>query len=199
MVRAYHAIFTAYGFWLPNDPRGSWSDFVRSWELLKHGRATKTSERRSLAGNPHDVAKRKSAKSSLRYPAVVFDGTQAMQCIQGFAAAIDRSGYTLHACSILPDHVHVVVRRHWQRIEQIVGQLKGEATKRLVQAGLHPLSEFVDANSSPLPSPRARKCWKVFLNSDGQIRRAIRYVEQNPVKDRKRPQRWSFVVPFESG
>jgi len=39
MIRAYHAIFTAYGFWLPNDPRGSWSDFVGSWELFRFGPA----------------------------------------------------------------------------------------------------------------------------------------------------------------
>ncbi len=32
MVYAYHTIFAAYGIWLPNDPGGSWSDFVRSCE-----------------------------------------------------------------------------------------------------------------------------------------------------------------------
>ena len=32
-VLAYHLILTNYGFWLPNDPRGSWSEFVRAWEL----------------------------------------------------------------------------------------------------------------------------------------------------------------------
>ena len=46
-VLAAHVIFTAYGFWLPNDPRGSWSDFVASWELLKFGRATKVTTRAS--------------------------------------------------------------------------------------------------------------------------------------------------------
>jgi len=30
MVLGTHLILTAYGFWLPNDPRGSWSDFVGS-------------------------------------------------------------------------------------------------------------------------------------------------------------------------
>ncbi|MEX0703139.1 MAG: hypothetical protein WD069_13675 [Planctomycetales bacterium] len=49
MFHAYHVIFGAYGFWLPNDPRGSWSDFVGSWELLQFGRATKVTTRRSLA------------------------------------------------------------------------------------------------------------------------------------------------------
>ena len=54
MVRWYHLIMTAYGFWLPNDPRGSWSEFVASWELYKFGAATKTNEKRSLARDPHD-------------------------------------------------------------------------------------------------------------------------------------------------
>jgi hypothetical protein len=58
MVLAYHLIITAYGFWLPTDPRGSWSYFVRQWEFLLHGPATKTTLRRSLARDPHDRQKR---------------------------------------------------------------------------------------------------------------------------------------------
>lgn len=30
MVIAYHLIWTAYGFWLPNDPRGSMSRAIRN-------------------------------------------------------------------------------------------------------------------------------------------------------------------------
>lgn len=37
MIHAYHFILSAYGFWLPNDPRGSWSDFVGAWELFRYG------------------------------------------------------------------------------------------------------------------------------------------------------------------
>ncbi len=48
MIHAYHAIFGAYGFWLPNDPRGSWSDFVGAWELLRFGKSTRSFERRIL-------------------------------------------------------------------------------------------------------------------------------------------------------
>ena len=40
MVHGYHVILPMYGFWLPNDPRGSWSDFVRKWELVRFGRAS---------------------------------------------------------------------------------------------------------------------------------------------------------------
>ncbi|MGB2821508.1 MAG: hypothetical protein WBF17_11040 [Phycisphaerae bacterium] len=58
MILAYHAIISAYGFWLPNDPRGSWSDFVRRWELLSFGKATKVDVRHSVARAEHDVAER---------------------------------------------------------------------------------------------------------------------------------------------
>ena len=62
MVRWYHLIVTGYGFWLPNDPRGSWTDFVGSWEIYKFGTGTKTTETRSLAHDPHDVELRLAAK-----------------------------------------------------------------------------------------------------------------------------------------
>jgi hypothetical protein len=54
MILAFHSIFTAYGFWLPNEPRGSWSDFVGSWELRRFGPATKVTTRRSIAEKPYD-------------------------------------------------------------------------------------------------------------------------------------------------
>jgi hypothetical protein len=36
----------------------------------------------------------------------------------------------------------------------------------------------------------------VFLDSDEDIRRAIRYVEENPVKEGKPRQLWSFVTAY---
>ena len=69
MVRWYHLIMTAYGFWLPNDPRGSWSDFVGSWDLYRYRPATKVNDYRSYAHDPHDRAKRLAARSGWPYPA----------------------------------------------------------------------------------------------------------------------------------
>src|SRR5205085_8872776 len=63
MVLGYHVVFTAYGFWLPNDPRGSWSDFVGAWELfVVGGKATTTTERRALHRDSDDRAKRPETK-----------------------------------------------------------------------------------------------------------------------------------------
>jgi len=195
MIRAYHAIFTAYGFWLPNDPRGSWSDFVRSWELLGFGEATKVSTRQSLAANPHDHQHRQAAKEALTYPCVRFTGLQALSIANGFRRAMDESGYVLHACSILPEHVHVVVAKHSRTIERIVGHLKTRATQQLAQDERHPLAGCRTADGT-CPSPWARRCWRVYLNDARHVLHAIEYVEKNPVREGKPPQKWSFVVPY---
>ncbi len=187
MIRAYHVIFTAYGFWLPNDPRGSWSDFVRSWELYGHGSATKTDARRSVAGVSHDRARRLAAKSDMRHESVRFTGEMARCIGSAFAEVSTRLGYRIHACSIMPDHVHLVVDRHRYRVEQVVRCLKQAATSRLRDEG------FTIEPSSPW----ARRLWKVYLNDTTDIRRAMRYVEQNPVKSGLPPQRWSCVTPFD--
>jgi REP element-mobilizing transposase RayT len=196
MVLATHLIFTTYGFWLPNDPRGSWSDVVRVWELLRFGPATKVKTRRSLAGDPHDYALRIAAKGALRYPPVVFTGRQALAVAHGFQHAIARSGFRLLACSILPEHVHVVVARHHIMHRQIMNQMKGEASKALAIEGVHPFQDVV-LPSGIRHTPWTEKGWGVFLDTPADVRRAIRYVEENPVKEGCPAQRWSFVVPYE--
>src|SRR5579864_3071797 len=102
MVLGHHLIISAYGFWLPNDPRGSWSDFVRAWELAKFGEATKVETRQSVAAAPHNRMLRQAAKESLKYPPVIFTGVQAQSIGAGFANYLNRSQVVVWACSILP-------------------------------------------------------------------------------------------------
>ena len=49
---------------------------------------------------------------------------------QGFAEISAIAGYVVYACSILPEHIHMVIRRHDYVIEQVVARLKGKATER---------------------------------------------------------------------
>ncbi|MEX0774120.1 MAG: hypothetical protein WD042_00255 [Phycisphaeraceae bacterium] len=193
MVLAYHLIFSAYGFWLPNDPRGSWSDWVRSWELFRYGPATKTTSRRSVAGRSHDRALRKAAKSALKYPPVQFTGTQARAIARGFAKAGEEGGYQIYACAILRDHVHVVVARHERKAEGIRDHLKSRATFMLNKEGINPMPDVPQR-----PSPWAHKGWQVFLDSQEDIARAIEYVRNNPMKERLPPQLWWFLTPWQS-
>jgi REP element-mobilizing transposase RayT len=188
---AFHAVFTAYGFWLPNDPRGSWSDWVGAWELFRRGgKATKVDARQSVAGARHNQSQRLAVKQSLQRPPVQFSGAQALAISRGFATAIQKSGHRLLACAILPDHVHMVVRASTIDPRRIVGHLKREAALRLLAENLHP---FARDNGGKLPSCWAENAWCVYLDEERDVRRAIRYVELNPEKEGKRRQRWSFV------
>ena len=197
MVVAYHVIFTAYGFWLPNDPRGSWSDFVAAWDLvLAAGKATKTDDRHSVAHTPHDRNKRLAAKNALKYPPVQFTGQQALAIAHGFIQAVCEAEYVIYACSILPRHLHLVVARETGRdVEKIVGHLKAKASSRLRVEGVHPFAEYATENGA-VPTVWAQGCWKVFLNTPEDVARAVRYVEENAEKEGKPMQRWSFVRPF---
>ena len=195
MVLAHHLILTAYGFWFPNDERGSWSDFIRRWELLRFGPATKTDVRQSVAGKPFSRSRREAATRELTYQPVNFTGEQALLIARAFADGVRRSEYVVYACAILPDHVHLVIRRHAYRIEQVANRFKGSATRFLTEARLHPMLDQV-APGGALPSPWGVGLWKVFLDSPEDIRRAIDYVEKNPLKAGKKKQKWSFVVPY---
>ncbi len=196
MVRAYHLILTRYGFWLPNDPRGSWSDFVRSFDLYRAaGKATRVYTKQSVANRAHDHAARRRAKRALKREPVVFTGRQARAVTQGFADYAGKTALPVYACAVMPDHAHFVVGRRGKPIETIAEQLKARATLFLNLAGLHPFAGEVMANGRP-PTPWSRKSWSVFLSSDASIQRAIDYVEQNPVKAGYKPQWYSWVSEF---
>lgn len=113
IVLASHVITSCYGFWLLNEKRGSWSEFVRSWERFKKfGPATTVDTHRSVARRPYDKGRRRAARASLMYPAVRLTGVQARAIARGFAAQCCRSRYFVFACAILRNHAHLVVGRH---------------------------------------------------------------------------------------
>lgn len=195
MVLAYHVIFTAYGFWLPNDPRGSWSDTIRAWELLRFGPATKTTARTSVAHTSHNQATRQAAKSALKYDPVYFNNVQIKAIASGFVSAITRSKFILHACSILPDHVHLVLARPRYEVEKARNQLKGQASKALLNRKLHPFANIIQRNDQT-HSPWADEGWDVYLNTPADIHRAIKYVQNNPLKENRPAQPWPFLTPY---
>ena len=194
-VLAAHIILTVYGFWLPNDPRGSWSAFVAAWELLRFGKATKVDTRQSVAYVRHDRNQRLQAKQALKYPPILLTGIQARAVARGFARALEEGAYPVHACSILEDHVHLVVGAHARMYEQIVSHLRSRATSELRAERLHPFGEY-EYRDGRVPSFWAEGFWKVYCSDSAHISNAITYVEGNPIREGKRPQTWSFVTPY---
>jgi len=87
MVIAYHAIFTTYGTWLPNDPRGSYSVQIYNQELralgdIRYGRQDPQPSKAAL--RRFHVA----AAPSLKRPPYFIDDTTRPVVAGGFAKVV---------------------------------------------------------------------------------------------------------------
>ncbi len=130
MIIAYHAIFTTYGAWLPNDPRGSYSRAVYQAELaelgqIRYGRQSPQPDRPTIRRF------RTAAVRRLTRPPYYINATTRPDVADAFAAVDERLHLNVPACSIMNDHVHLVVIRSKHRIEYLVNQFKGGVTKAL--------------------------------------------------------------------
>ena len=194
-IIAYHIVFGAYGFWLPNDPRGSWSTTVRALNLVPFGPPIPANTRRSRAPAPHDHKLRFAAKAALKYPAVRFTQAQ-IQCVAAAFGGVGRD-YCLpcYAAAIMPDHVHMVIARQAQTAEAWTGYFKRAASRALRTAGLHPFADR-PLPGDRLPTPWAEGGWRVYLHTPQEIRHRMRYVEQNPIHAGLSPQHWDFITIY---
>ena len=108
MIIAYHAIFTTYGTWLPNDPRGSYSKEVYNAELsalgeIKYGRQSPQPNRRAIR-RFHTAARPRLA----RKPHYI-DDTARPIVAGAFGRVVERLDLPVRACAIMNDHVHLLV------------------------------------------------------------------------------------------
>jgi len=178
MIIAYHAIFTTYGTWLPNDPRGSYSKEIYNDQLrllgeIKYGRQIPPPRKLLLKFYSEAVP-------ALDRPTFFINNHTRPIIAAGFGTAVERLGIEVPACAIMNDHIHVLVLRSQYRIEYIVNQFKGTATQALKLK----------------QSPWTRGCWKVFINDMETLMAAIQYINANPTRAGISAQNWDFVKPL---
>ena len=102
-----------------------------------------------------------------------------------------------HGIRVLVSGDHACFTRPEMKVEQLVIQLKGAATEQLKEQGIHPFGQIEDKNGRT-PKCFARGEWKVYLDPP-DVPRAVGYVEDNPLKEGKKRQRWPFVVSPQFG
>jgi REP element-mobilizing transposase RayT len=188
MIAGYHLIWTAYGWWLPNDPRGSMSQDVRCAELaplgeLHYGRKTI---------QPAGIVIREfydAACDVLKYPLVKFTSDEVDAIAESFADVIRECAYTCYACAIMPDHIHLLIRKHRHDAEEMIHHLQ-RASRDAVRAN--------PQSARGLDHPVwGGPGWKVFLETRRDMERTGKYIEQNPEKIGRPRQTWPFVNPYD--
>lgn len=186
IVIAYHLVWTLYGWWLPNDPRGSTSKFIRSDVIFELGNLHYG--RKRLQPASHDIrAFYEHARRRLKHPLVELTPLDVQTVAAAFAETIARQRYTCYACAIMPDHVHLLVRKHKYRAEQMIAQFQDSSRLRLRASGLRTDDHPVWGGPG----------WKVFLDHPDEIRRTIKYIEGNPTKAHLPAQSWPFIMPYD--
>jgi hypothetical protein len=130
LIIGYHIMWTLYGWWLPNDPRGSTSRTIRNdlfsdLGQLHFGRKTIQPAGRDL----HDFYQQ--AESRLQYELLALSPNQFELVAAALGSAIEKSEYTCYACAIMPDHVHLLIRKDRDLAEVMIEKLQTLSRKRL--------------------------------------------------------------------
>jgi REP element-mobilizing transposase RayT len=187
MVAGFHLIWTAYGWWLPNDPRGSSSHEIRVERIaqlgeLHYGRKFVQPSGRTIK-DFYGLARR-----ALKHPLMTLDEADIEIVAAAFARVIAERHYTCYACAIMPDHVHVLIRKHRDRCEAMIDSLREASREWLIETGRRDSSHPVWGDGPG---------WKVFLNTREDFVRVVEYVRENPIKARRPPQQWKFVEEYD--
>lgn len=186
MVIAYHLIWTGYGWWLPNDPRGSGSHTVRN-DVLRDLGEVHLGRKRVQPPGREVRAFYEQAHPLLKYPPQRLAADQIAIVGEVLGDVVCRRAYTCYACAVMPDHVHILIRKHHDQSEMMLAALQDESraviAERLGLALDHPVG--------------TRGGWKVFLDTPDDIERTIGYIECNPLEWRLPAQRWPFVIPYD--
>ena len=172
---------------MPNDPRGSTSRSIRS-DLLKELGELHYGRKRVQPTGRDIRAFYEQARQCLKHELLSFKPDEFSLVAQVFDKAIRSCGYTCYALAIMPDHVHMVIRKHKDRAGTMIERLQDMTREDVVRLGLRPADHPVWTEGG----------YKVFLDTPDDVWRTIRYVDNNPVKQRLPGQTWDFVTPYDN-
>lgn len=186
MVAAHHLIWTIYGWWLANDPRGSSSHDIRVAKLadlgpLHYGRKQVQPSRQELK------VFYEQAEPLLQHAIILFTDEEITLVGSAIGEAIHENKYTCYACAVMPEHVHLVIRRHVDNGKEMIAKLQAATRSALIQANQrHPMHPVWGGPG-----------WDVFLNTREDIHGRVRYFEQNPEKAGRPAQTWDFGTKYD--
>jgi len=191
IVIAYHLIWTVYGWWLPNDPRGSTSTTVRKAHIGPLGDIH--FGRRTIQPAGTDIrAFYEQAAQVLKHPLLEVRCRCVDIVAEAFEQVMQDERYTCYACAIMPDHVHVLIRKHKHTAEEMIDRLQEASRLALLESEL-----FAPPGAGSAHPVWTRGGWKVFLDHPDEVQRTIPYIENNPIKIDLPRQRWPFVVAYD--
>jgi REP element-mobilizing transposase RayT len=153
------------------------------WGEVHFGRKKVQPPRREV----HEFYER--AVELLRHPVLNFDETDRSLVAEAFGEVIATERYTCYGCAVMPDHVHLLIRKHKHAAEELAERLMHASRTKLIEAERREPDHPTWVGGTP---------WSDFLDHPDEVRRVIPYIEQNPIKIGLPEQKWPFVVPYDN-
>lgn len=188
-IIAHHLIWPLYGHWAPNDPRGSGStefhnDKIEPLGSIHFGRRPDDEQPTSDALREFH----QRFKALLKFPVFWLDDAKRQAVGDALGEVVRRRGYTCYACAVCANHAHAVIRIHRDDVLTMWEQVANESRLRL--------RAFHDVG--PEHPVWADRPYKVFLYVPDEVQGRIRYIENNPLKEKLALQTWPFVAPYDN-
>ncbi len=125
---------------------------------------------------------------TLKHPVMPLDDDEIALVGRILGEQITDKGYVCYACAVMPDHVHVLIRRHHDRAEDMVEMLQEASRTALIEAA---------ERAATHPVWTKGPGWKGFLNTVRDFERIIRYIRSNPLQIGWPEQNWDFVAAYD--
>ncbi len=186
-IIGHHLIWTLYGHWLPNDPRGSGSQEVRREQIAELGPLYVGRRPEPKQPSREELrAFHQQAEARLSFPRFWLDAAKRKDCGLSLAEIISQRSYTVWAGAILSNHMHLVIRKHRDDALQMWHQIADSLRLRL--------REFQDIG--PLHPVWSERPYKVYLKTPEEVRSRVTYVQRNPAKENLPSQHFDFVQEY---
>ena len=185
IVIAHHLVLMGYGHWLPNDPRGSGSDEIRS-DLLRELGDIRRGRQRNQPTRTDLRAYFRAAEPRLADDVLWFDAPMRDLIATAFATAATQFGYVVWACAVLRNHAHLVVRRNSHR-HDVMWRTFAEAARQSLR---------VVADVPVLHRVWGERPFSRFLYTPTDVRGRTEHMRENPAKEGLPEQPWPFVTAY---
>ena len=110
----------------------------------------------------------------LKFPLLNFSEEELTAIAESFAEVIRNANYTCYSCAIMPDHVHLLIRRHREQADQMIERFQKESRTAVLAKS--------QANRAAQHPVWGGPGWKVYLDDREGMQRTVKYIENNPVK-----------------
>ena len=185
MILATHIILTGYGHWLPNDARGSYSKVVFAPEIAEIGPIHYG--RKPVQPSKQELREfHQQAGEVLAHPVHWFSPKERAAIRDAFARLCVEQRFICHACAIMPNHIHILIRRNFLPPVKIHDLLKQCAIQAVKNCGQIPPDHPVFSAGTGTK----RK------DTPQEVQQCVTYIQSHFQKHRVPEEQYPFVTEY---